>query len=510
MKRVNFIWLLVSQFIFLFPAFAEKNPACPAPHELNRNLMNAVGIKSFIQSNGIKDIGDFICCLPKDFRENYVVTHSSIAAQNSNYKSPRILFFSAEEETGNARTILSVNGGAKDLNQTSNIEILSDNSQTREVELYDIEVRPKGPVLSERNPPLCMSCHGDYGIAGVGGPHPNFEPSLSWKRFIGGSFTCNETEQKYHKLLDQKAIQAIQENPRFKCLGKNNSTGPFDAGNFLSTLDNRLDILNSRRVAKIIRSTPEYERFKYAIIGSNLCVNRGGPKLKISEWVPEKILKKMSHDSFLTKNLQSSVSLKNGLANEISHLKEADQKSTAQMLAAIEKIKIGEIPEFLSSPSNFLTCVNHLTPGSLVQGLGSGNELLDRYILDRRIKGSLDGFTRFLFETRGIDTGTWEMSLLPNSNIRDLGQFAHELLRLEKEPGLKDISDKLFQLGLSRDADGLKNPTGTAGQVNTFPIIDKYLDEACLYLQQKSLAALTDLATNEVPEAAPVLEKNAE
>lgn len=67
----------------------------------------ALGLNAWLRGNAKKvPMEDLICCLPKVFRENYVVAHSSISAQASHYHNPRVIMFDFKR-----KIYLSISGG---------------------------------------------------------------------------------------------------------------------------------------------------------------------------------------------------------------------------------------------------------------------------------------------------------------------------------------------------------------------------------------------------------------
>lgn len=430
--------------------------ACPANALIPESLVNPVGIKSYLSSNSlkIKTIDDFICCLPKSYRENYVIAHSSKAAQNSTFDSPRILLFNPVREhpirdlmdkgqrwRKPLQSVLSINGGDPSLNQANSIEMLYNNTRLGEVELFDIENHHQNFRMSSKNPEVCMGCHAQGVTPGIGGPKTIFDPPFSWPRFIKGISPCTEAEKELTAALETASQKHFQTNTRFRCLDpKPDSVSPFQTDGvrpsfMLSDLDDSLADLNDRRVAKIIRSSPDYEKYKYAILGSLIC----GRNFQASNWLPTSVIATHNSENYLSSEVKKSTDLKATLDVAIKRFTAEEAQLAKRQKEAAKKILAGEQPEieFSTRPT---ACSGDKRESlefnlrELVKNL-NGPALLDKYKVDTFLHSfrtsSANSALRYLFEARGLSTEDWSMDPVSGRYSRGHDQLAHHLVMNE-------------------------------------------------------------------------------
>src|SRR5262245_8526115 len=105
-------------FLVIGSAALAEPKACPvAPIPEDPNF--AMALNNWYKKEGAKVTpDDLACCLPKVYRDNYVVAHSSISAQMSHYHNPRVIMFDPIR-----RVFISISGGDPDLPQSTNMEI---------------------------------------------------------------------------------------------------------------------------------------------------------------------------------------------------------------------------------------------------------------------------------------------------------------------------------------------------------------------------------------------------
>ena len=434
-------WLQVAGLIVFLAlgrfAEAKKDPRCPAQNELDKNLVNAVGIKSFMDTNAIHQIGDLICCLPEDFRNSYVTNPTSIAGQNGTLESPRLLLFNSSQQD-DIRSVISINGGSDNVRQKNNIEILQDNIRLKQIELYDLEVTKGKNVLSEKNPQACIQCHGDSGIVGVGGPHPNLQPFARWSRFSKGSAViCSDSERKYDDAFSKAAQKTVLSNPRFKCL----SAKPGGDFTSLMKLDPILDKFNSRRLAKLIRETPGYDKFKFVLLGSLMC--DAFSENEFLDWIPENELKAMNNDKLLPSQFRKPIQIDDAISIEIDKRRRTEKSIEASQIRAVSDLKNGKDPGFFFNSS----CINDFDRAKL-ESDKSPNDLLNRYKAYLSVRQTSETFVRFLFESRGISTADWEMSPTSGQYDRELKINLVDLLALDNDPKMKSVEKALESSGL--------------------------------------------------------------
>lgn len=103
--------------ILAFEAFGlEEQVRCPGP-KMPKHFDNPRLISNWLRASGkhVKTIEEFVCCLPDAFQKQYIIGHSSVAAQNGTPNSPRVIMFDVKEEKGvfapKRMLTMSFNGG---------------------------------------------------------------------------------------------------------------------------------------------------------------------------------------------------------------------------------------------------------------------------------------------------------------------------------------------------------------------------------------------------------------
>lgn len=262
-------------------AMATKDPQCKANGglTLHESLMNPVGLKNYVSENRsqLKTVDDVICCLPPSYRKNFIFIHSSLSAQSSDVRRPRTLLFnplkskSIEHMNEDLNMILSFNGGGDDLTNSDNIEILYSNPVSKEAEFYDLDLSQEKIHMSSANPSQCMQCHGSGGRWEGFGAKPIFENVDQWTNVVSGVHTC-EAEDQLGPQIVKTTRQGIASNPRYRCLDSRALQEYLredrNLPSSIDSLDFALRKKNGTRVAKYLRSTPDFEKYKYASLGS--------------------------------------------------------------------------------------------------------------------------------------------------------------------------------------------------------------------------------------------------
>lgn len=399
------------------------------------------GLKIFIEQHNeqLRSPDDLVCCLPRSYRQNFVIMHSSMAAQNSDILGPRVISFGTDGNNSAPpmlQAALSINGGAHYLNNHNNIEIAYNNPANDEVEFYDFDFTSGHGHRSEKNPMACIRCHGTDDHVGLGGMKTVFEDFDQWTRAVQG-IHLNQNEQPLARAIERATERVFRSNRRYRCLdqeiavkhhfsGHDSSTAPE-----LAVFDFLLATLNDRRVAKVIRQTDQYEKFKYAIIGSLACFDIechmaendstiNGCESNFNGWIPEAVTQSMMNTDFILFQ-----SLKNG--DILSHARAAYQESAqylkyvlARQPSIIEKLDKGENPDIeiyrgpLNPSDGDYALENRMTKLSrkLV-----GPRTLDIYKADTEMRAvrqeGFNPFFRYLFEARGIGVSDFSMDMAP-------------------------------------------------------------------------------------------------
>lgn len=295
--------LLLFFLISLEAVSNDLDPRCPAHQKLSEENMNPLAIQDWLKTTGskVKNIEQFVCCLPKEYQKQYMAGHSSVAAQTGTPHSPRVVMFQSEQKLDatvpHKMFALSINGGADGQPQGQNVEMMFLDPKSKKLQYFDLafngDVTPK---LSKENPTECMSCHGLNGKAPAGGPRPVFGSFQRWNPFVGGRVGfCSKTEEKYFRHIEAAAVKAIKANPRFACLDKksldsdpNEQRQIYQEQNeIINTFHNNIASLNDQRLPNLITSYRDFPKLKFGLIGLTAC---GG---SFSDWLPEDVVNKI-------------------------------------------------------------------------------------------------------------------------------------------------------------------------------------------------------------------------
>jgi hypothetical protein len=443
------LWLL----LFSHLTFAE----CPAGNPMEPSQMTPEGVKAWLagRTDKIKTVGDYICCLPPKYLKGYFISHASIAGQNGSPESPRVILndevrqFSTEQNV----MLISVNGGAEYLSQKDSAEFMFYRKSAKRLELYDASKEHGRFALSGKNPGLCMSCHGEGSeLEPKHGPHPIFDPFGNWPRFVGGGLKCFAEEDKVQIHQQRMALEAIRDNPRFRCLDRtkleediknlslaeDNFERKVQSIGTLEGLDSFLFEVNNQRIVRVVRDTPDYDAYKYVIVAEQWC----DISAEIEEWIPPAALSNHNRMSSVKPEftrVESAEQIKELIASAKLKAKEYREEFKKNLSATMADRKSGlnptSLPFVCDKPSDTEDDIE-ITPqfASDIK-----NPILRSYKIDslfRRkpleIRGGTSGTQRFLFEARGIDMASW--GLEPTlGEYRIKNEIAEDLIRAESK-----------------------------------------------------------------------------
>jgi hypothetical protein len=260
-------------------------------------------IKQIIKINNIKSIEELLPYLPEEYRSRSTYVYSSRSIQEASPESPRVILFGRD-----ASLMMSFNGHPSQKGH-ENLEIIQFNKNSNEYELFDIHFDPEkklDPIISEKNPSNCISCHGDK-------PKPIWDTYFLWPGVIGAE-DGDETqlEKKYMKdFTDRKSNHPLYKHiPEQKLLfaagidGFVENMGPNGNGvQINSELNALLNRQNFKIIAQDLKNDPVSYDLRYAILGAMSC-----PSEEIDSFIPEKIRKKMKSSKAIYKsNLENSL-----------------------------------------------------------------------------------------------------------------------------------------------------------------------------------------------------------
>lgn len=230
---------------------------------------------------------------------NYILMYKSRSLQKSSFLYPRVLLNSKD-----SKTIISFNGNPKD-HGYNNLEVVEfdekeDRFKFREISFFDGKAK-----VSEVNPKKCLRCHQSSSRKNVD-PRPNWEPYNMWPGAYdstghGSDFIrkgsdkfdphlynlFSQENEMYQKFLDTVASN----HDRYKYLvpiAKNTSglyfpsltaaSGSKGPHHLTTALTEQLGLLNTRRIVRLIKTSPLMEFYKETVLGAFRCDKMFMPK----------------------------------------------------------------------------------------------------------------------------------------------------------------------------------------------------------------------------------------
>lgn len=126
------------------------------------NNFDLESIKKIAEKEKPHSVSEFLASkrIPKEMRRKFSPLNFSGSAQPGTPECPRVLVYSAD-----TKTVISFNCGTlyadeDEKHAADSIEIAQANPETNEYELYSLHLSSDSdPVLSEKNPALCLTCH---------------------------------------------------------------------------------------------------------------------------------------------------------------------------------------------------------------------------------------------------------------------------------------------------------------------------------------------------------------
>lgn len=434
---------------------AAANPlppdACPAGAPLQEAQVNTAGVQSYLAANAqtIRTPDDLVCCLPASYRRHYAIFHDSVAGRSSDAFGPRVLLYNAISGQGGPdqlanplRAVISINGGGERLNNHGNVELMFNNRTKQEVEYSDFNFANGRAEFGGVNPTSCLACHGTDGRAGVGGPRTIFDPSFKWIRAVGGSPPGTPGERELLDAVLKATKKAIVGNPRYRCLGPlpdgdrtfDAPAGGINTSPRLKELDRVLSDLNDRRLSQLVRGTPDFAKYRMAIVGTMEC---DAATDGFRGWIPDAALARHRSTEFLMPEVARSRDLPR-TALEIYQRQDRENALLAQaqprMAAAL---RAGRLAPYRFS-TNAMMAFDRTAGGpdgasAKLAARLTRVPLLNRFIVDSSARGfvspiGFDPGLRFLLEGRGVDLGAWSMDATPYAYQRAPLFLSHYLI----------------------------------------------------------------------------------
>jgi hypothetical protein len=160
---------------------------------LDAETMTFEDVQQVIQSNGVDSIEDLLPLLPPNYRSEFTLMQRTFSLQAATFESPRVIMTGphailvmAFNGDPNAHLELDPDGTPRSPNAIPaayhRLEIIQFRAATKTFEFREIDFsNPAGPIFSNANPPICLTCH-------LGpNPRPNWETYSNWPGAYGSS-----------------------------------------------------------------------------------------------------------------------------------------------------------------------------------------------------------------------------------------------------------------------------------------------------------------------------------
>jgi hypothetical protein len=369
-------------------------------------------VKSLISKNEITTIDGLVECLPLEYRSNYTLFHTSKSAQKATYEKPRVILYGT-----NAELVLTFN--AEGAPNSAFVELIEYNKEShlfipRKIEFHE---GTKVPPVFHDNPTGCTSCHRMNF-------RPNWDSYAAWPGAYGGyeDGLLSETKEydqfiafqqeapslpRYRYLRPLKLVKKKGDAFQLQC--ENSDIQPHMGQQNDYRINTQftasLSSLNFSRIISIIQKSPDFDKFKYAILAASYDCS-----ISIEKFLPEDLRSRFTtrYDFFL--------------------------EDTKKVIAAEYEARILKVA------------------------------LSDRYYASIRPPTNFDmenaqtlAILRYLFENRGISMLDWSMASNPDYSFADGGNFhsvqrwfywIRDLVHIERGKTDKEICGQLQTLSL--------------------------------------------------------------
>jgi hypothetical protein len=399
-------------------------------------------LRATIDSCGITSVEQLVEVLPQAYRTNYTLVHASRSLQGASVEYPRVIAFGE-----NAGTLLAFNGHPSQSRYDS-VEVTEFKPADGSYEYREIvfpEGAPGGRVAySEKNPALCLSCHGIK-------PRPIWDSYFFWPGVYGsvddltydidhGGAGVLEPEtperQAYLSFLQNQKTQG-----RYAKLEKLWGDFYARAGGPNEALGLKLVEQGYKRGMRKLVENPAILPFRYALMGASICGRDAG--YRVDELIPVEVRQRYGFPD------------RDRLIEDTRAIRE---RSFQEKFARFDA----------------------LWPGSPLPGRLAGRVAHDpdamRFSFDMEIAQ-----VRYILETLGVSYLDWDFGLGRNGyefdqgyneTIRGAVQIQEALVASGLDPWLKDV---VIYGGANYEASRHKPPT------------------LCQTLKEKSLEALSRL-----------------
>ena len=247
-------------------------------------------LMELIRSNQVTSVDQLIPLLPQSYRSNFVLMLQSGSLQTATRKHPRViaygnslpietiypgqntdrLYLAFQSDTDKAGSDTDLPNVKSKL--PNSLEVIEWHPETRDYRFYQLDFPLSGAPIPV-NPDTCKDCHGTP-LRPNWTAYPRWDGAFGNNNALSGEFNYTDVPESQADV--QKAIDTFKlDNDRIK---------PFDFSGYMGTTL-QLDTLPAKMSQKVgsqlqlrdlalIRSSPDYDKFKYAFAGAFLgCVN---------------------------------------------------------------------------------------------------------------------------------------------------------------------------------------------------------------------------------------------
>ncbi len=192
-----------------------------------------------------------------EFKNNYTLIFESFSRQDASYKNPRALIY-----TNDAKLILSFNGhpGQRGFDEIEMLQFKKDSFTFQRLAVHNGRLK-----FFEPNERRCLGCHSRD-------PRPNWESYEVWPGVyqsredrINGRTYALEIGQEHDGF--ESFIQNAKKSPRYGMLeGLEKTYGLETSREPNLRLTELINFHNSKRIARLMTMSKDYEKYKFAIL----------------------------------------------------------------------------------------------------------------------------------------------------------------------------------------------------------------------------------------------------
>ena len=267
-----------------------------------------------------RSVEDFLCKLPDSFLSNYSLVYESRSLQEGSPEAPRTILFNPNSKK---KVFISFNGNPRQLG-FNNVELIEETrAPGRFIEFADLDFNKgssglsggqiiKGPNFTFSYGQLnkCMACHANPANQNIPA-RPLFDAIPTWRNIYDSSLRfpslITDEEVNNFKLFKISA----KSHPRYsnllnleKMVVSNKFT--FETAILLNRLalknaelTHLLSTINLRRLVHLIKTSKNYESYKFAIAGALMACR------EIDKFIPQSLQNFHSNNEFLLPIMQN-------------------------------------------------------------------------------------------------------------------------------------------------------------------------------------------------------------